>query len=158
MAKIIEAPKNYEPIENEVTLFLGGGITSCPNWQQDLIKLLGNTPDLVMYNPRRKNFPIHDPNAAEEQIIWEYNYLKKVDILVFWFSGGSLNPIVLYELGKYLNSSNRYGIIGIDENYGRRQDVEIQTKLSRPDIKIVYSLGDLSVEILNSLKDGSYIF
>ena len=152
MAKIIEAPKLYTPKENEMSLFLGGGITNCPNWQKELIELLKDTPDLVMYNPRRANFPIHDPNAAEEQITWEYNNLKEVDILVFWFSRGSLNPIVLYELGMWGNSSHRALFVGMDEKYERQQDVLIQTKLARPEIEIAYSLEDLSVQILNSLK------
>lgn len=38
--------------------------------------------------------------------------------------------------------------IGIHPNYPRRQDVEIQTSLVRPDIKIVYSLQDLAEQIL----------
>jgi hypothetical protein len=38
-------------------------------------------------------------------------------------------------------------VIGMDPAYPRRQDVEIQMKLIRPDIKIVYSLSDLAEEI-----------
>lgn len=151
MAKVIEAPTKYTLKKNETSVFLAGGITNCPDWQSKLIELLKDTPDLVMFNPRRKNFPIKDPNAAEEQISWEYDNLKEVDNLIFWFSRGSLNPIVLYELGIHLNSSNRPGIIGLDPKYERNQDVEIQTKLARPDIKIVYSLEDVAIEFLKLL-------
>jgi hypothetical protein len=128
-------------------LFLAGGITNCPNWQQDLIELLKDERDLIVYNPRRANFPIHDPNAAKKQIAWEYQYLKHCDMISFWFSRGSLNPIVLYELGMHGNSSDKIIFIGIDEGYERKQDVEIQTKLARPDIKIVYSLEDMAKKI-----------
>jgi len=152
MAIVIEAPKKYSPRENEMSVFLAGGITSCPDWQQDLIELLKDTPDLIMYNPRRKNFPIKDPNAAEEQITWEYNALQEVDNLIFWFSRGSLNPIVLYELGIWGNSGGRPLFIGMDKEYERQQDVIIQTKLARPEVEIVYSLEDLSVQFLDSLK------
>jgi hypothetical protein len=48
---------------------LAGGITGCPDWQSKLINLLRNE-DIVIFNLRRKNFPIHDPTAVEEQIKW----------------------------------------------------------------------------------------
>ena len=143
---VIEAPKLY--FKNTLTsLFLAGGITNCPDWQQDLIELLKDQDDLVIYNPRRKNFPIHDPNAAKKQITWEYDYLKKCDMISFWFSKGSLNPIVLYELGMHGNSGDRLIFIGMDKEYERKQDVIIQTKLARPEIKIVYNLKELAEKI-----------
>ena len=150
MATVIEAPTRF--FNNKLTsLFLAGGITNCPKWQNELIKYLKDIDDLVIYNPRRENFPIHDSNAAEEQIIWEYDYLKKCDIISFWFSKGSLNPIVLYELGIHGNSSNRLIFIGMDTEYERKQDVIIQTELARSDVKIVYSLKDLANQIKNML-------
>jgi hypothetical protein len=152
MAKVIVAPNPYTPKDNEISLFLGGGITDCPDWQSELIELLKDAPDLVMYNPRRKNFPIEDPNASKEQITWEHDYLSEVDILVFWFSKGSLNPIVLYELGRYGNSSERMLFVGMDKEYKRQQDVLIQTELDRPEVEVVYSLEELSIQILNGLK------
>jgi hypothetical protein len=152
MAKVIVAPEIYDQKDTEFSLFLGGGITDCPDWQAELIELLKDAPDLVMYNPRRENFPIHDPNASKEQITWEHDYLQEVDILVFWFAKGSLNPIVLYELGRYGNSSERMLFIGMDKEYKRQQDVLIQTELDRPEVEVVYSLEDLSIQILNGLK------
>jgi len=146
MATVIEAPKKYFS-KDLTSLFLAGGITNCPDWQSELIKYLKNEEDLVIYNPRRANFPIHDPNAAKEQISWEYDYLKKCDMISFWFSKGSLNPIVLYELGRHGNSQNKLIFIGMDKEYERKQDVIIQTKLDRPDITIVYSLKDLAKQI-----------
>ena len=150
MAIVIEAPKRF--FNKKLTsLFLAGGITNCPQWQNDLIKYLKDIDDLVIYNPRRKNFSIHDSGAAEEQITWEYDYLKKCDIISFWFSKGSLNPIVLYELGMYGNSDNRIIFIGMDTEYERKRDVIVQTELARPDVKIVYSLKDLADQIKNRL-------
>jgi len=147
---VIEAPKKFFKA-NLTSLFLAGGITNCPDWQKEMIDMLKGEDDLVIYNPRRKNFPIHDPNAAKDQITWEYNYLKKCDMISFWFSRGSLNPIVLYELGIHGNSGKRLIFIGMDKEYERQQDVIIQTKLARPDIKIVYSLKDLANQIKGEL-------
>lgn len=148
MALIIEAPKEIYSIQNKHNLkvFLAGGISNCPNWQEEMIDLIDRyyyDNELTIYNPRRKKFPMDDPNAAEEQITWEYEHLKEADIIIFWFSRGSLNPIVLYELGQWGNSGNKPIIIGIDPEYERAQDVIIQTSLSRCDVPIVNSLKEV---------------
>lgn len=150
MAIIVEAPNEIYSLENNknIKLFLAGGIQNCPFWQNELIKLLEKEDDLTIYNPRRKNFPINDSSAAEEQITWEYIHLENADIISFWFSKGSLNPIVLFELGKFIES-DKLIFIGIDPGYERTRDVIIQTELSNPSIEIVDSLKDLSDQILN---------
>jgi hypothetical protein len=151
MSLIIEAPNEIYSVENHrnIKLFLAGGITNCPLWQDELVELIKGADILTVYNPRRKNFPIHDPKAAEEQITWEHNHMESADIISFWFSKGSLNPIVLLELGKYALATKVF--IGIDPGYERTQDVIIQTKLSRPDVRIVYSIIDLAAQILQSV-------
>lgn len=133
-------------------IFLAGGITNCPDWQSELIEILKASDiktDLDIYNPRRKNFPIHDKKAAEEQIKWEFDRLKSAYMRIFWFSKGSLNPIVLYELGMWGNSRNAPIIIGLDGGYERRQDVIIQTMLARLCVLIVCSLESMALEIKN---------
>lgn len=147
MALILEAPNEVYSIQNNknIKLFLAGGITNCEDWQSKVIndlskqmnktKDLFNTDYLTIYNPRRKEYP-NDPKAIEEQIVWEYNHLRDADIISFWFSKGSLNPITLYELGRWGNSSKKTVIIGIDPEYERKEDVIIQTKLSREEIII----------------------
>jgi hypothetical protein len=150
-AQIIEAPlREFEPREH--MLFLAGGITNCPDWQQDLIKNLENTPNLTILNPRRKEFPIHDPNVAREQIKWEYDFLKNANMIAVWFSRGSLNPIVLYELGMWVNSRPEIpAFVGIDPEYSRAQDVIIQTKLARPEINTTSTLDALADQIKDFL-------
>lgn len=146
MALIIEAPNEIYSLENNenLKLFLAGGITNCPDWQAVLLKDIKELPNLTIYNPRRKDFPIGDPKAAEAQITWEFIHLLNSDILLFWFARGSLNPIVLLELGRYGLSGDRPIIVGIDPQYERAQDVRIQTKLSRPDTIIADSLEEMS--------------
>lgn len=149
MALIIEATNEIYSVENvhNIKLFLAGGITNCPDWQSVLIDDLKEIPNLTIYNPRRKNFPINDPSATEAQITWEYAQLLNADIIIYWFSRGSLNPIVLFELGRYGLSSQVPMIIGIDPEYERKSDVLYQTKLSRPEVPIVESLEEMSEEI-----------
>ena len=90
MAIVIEAPNEVYSLENNKNfkLFLAGGISNCPDWQAELIEKIKDLPGLTVYNPRRKNFPMDDPKAAEAQITWEYNKLKGVDGILFWFSKG----------------------------------------------------------------------
>jgi hypothetical protein len=149
MALIIEAPNDVFSIENHhnIKVFLAGGITNCPDWQAELIGKIKDINEITVYNPRRSNFPIDDPNASIEQITWEYEKLSESDLIIFWFSKGSLNPIVLYELGRWGNSQNTPIIIGIDPGYERTQDVEIQTALSRPDTEFVSSIDEMTEAI-----------
>lgn len=151
MAQIVEAINEVYNISklHDKKLFLAGGITNCPDWQSALIEEIESFQNLVIYNPRRKNFPIDDPDAAEMQIAWEYEHLRDSDIIIFWFAKGSLNPIVLYELGRWGNSSNKKIIIGIDPEYERKKDVMVQTLLSRPDTKFVSTIKDMADEIYN---------
>jgi hypothetical protein len=151
--KYVEAVMEYNQHNEDVSLFLAGGITNCPNWQQDLREQLDlEDTNFILYNPRRDNFPIEDPNASYEQIEWEYRYLRKADMISFWFCKETICPIVLYELGTWTPSRKKI-FIGMDKDYSRRQDVEIQTKLVRgEDFEFVYSLEALADQIKTFLK------
>lgn len=144
---VVEAPSRSIRAGKQ-NLFLAGGITNCPNWQAKFIEYLKGYPDLNIFNPRRSNYPMDDPAAAEEQIKWEYDFLKSADAIVVWFSRGSLNPITLYELGLWVNARPELpAFVGIDPGYERAQDVIIQTRLTRPEIKIVDTLEALALQI-----------
>ncbi len=153
MAIIIESPNEVYSLKNEsnLKLFLAGSITDCPDWQSEVIEKLKDVENLTIYNPRRANFPMDDPRAIEEQITWEYEKLKKSDAITFWFDKGSLGPITLYELGRWGTSSrDKFLIIGVDPEYKRKQNVKIQTALSRPGTSIVNDLNHL-VEMIKIL-------
>ena len=64
---------NMGPFKNAV--FLAGGITDCPDWQAEMVEMLSDT-DLTLFNPRRADFPIGDPLAAQKQIKWEHDHLR----------------------------------------------------------------------------------
>lgn len=144
----VEALQTYEG--NEASLFLAGGITSCPDWQRELKEKLEDAP-LVLFNPRRGSFPIEDKNAAGAQIEWEYRHLRKATAISFWFPYETLNPIVLYELGAWSMTDKKL-FVGVHPAYQRAQDVWIQTRLVRPDVQIVESIEELAQEILSWTK------
>lgn len=145
--KVITAPQEYEREKSDILCFLAGGITNCPEWQKEVIKYLRyvNPGSLIVFNPRRDNFPIHDPNAAKEQITWEFENLNRADIFSMYFcSGDSDQPICMYELGRhvermmkeypYIEISDRV-VVSVEDGYKRKNDVIIQTELAveRPD-------------------------
>jgi hypothetical protein len=145
--KCIESPNRYCPDIGEKSLFLAGGITGCPDWQQEILQKLSST-DLVIFNPRRRRFPMHDPSAAKAQIKWEADHLRLTDQILFWYPCETLCPIALYELGAW-SMSDKPLFVGTHPDYQRRLDIEIQTKIVRPDINIVYSLLDLAEQIIS---------
>ena len=120
-------PSSYTPQPGEVSLFLGGGITGCHDWQATLTRLLRNT-DLVLINPRRAIWPMDDPEASAKQIEWEYEHLQKATMIAFWFAPETLCPITLFEYGKWL-VRNKPLFVGCHPDYKRKLDVEVQTKL-----------------------------
>ena len=146
MTRYIEALDSPKHEPSDIFVFMAGGITGCPNWQQELREMLSGVNGLVLMNPRRAEFPIGDPNAALEQITWEHDHLRMADAILFWFPCETLCPIVLYELGAW-SKTRKVLWVGVHPDYARRVDVEIQTQLVRPDVQIVYSLEELAYQI-----------
>lgn len=136
----VESPEVWtRNLHNRPAIFLAGGITGCPDWQAETVKRLGEY-DIVVLNPRRADFPVDDPDAAEEQISWEHMHLRRADVILFWFPFEQIQPIALYELGAW-SMTLKPILLGVHPAYERKQDVEIQTSLARPDVKICYDLG-----------------
>jgi hypothetical protein len=155
MIEIIQAPA--ETISKGIKLFIAGGIRNCPNWQNILIDRLSNEQQIkdeigysnikiIIFNPRCKKIP-----NEKKQVKWEYDKLKQSDIISFWFSEGSVNPITLFEYGSYIDSTNL--IVGCHPKYERRRNVIIQTGLARPDIKINKNFENFYKEIVETLID-----
>lgn len=139
--RYVEAPYR----DSGHVLFLAGGITDCPDWQRVICDDLTGE-NLIVLNPRRDDFPINDPNASYEQIKWEFDMLREASMISFWFPKETLCPIVLYELGAW-SMTEKPLFVGVDPQYKRADDVEIQTALIRPDVEIVTSLSALADQV-----------
>ena len=142
----IESPQNYTKMPGDVAIFFAGGITNCPDWQSEIVDALRDI-NITILNPRRKFFPINDSTASKEQIKWEYSHLRKADVILFWFPKESICPIALYELGAWCMTTKPI-YLGVDSEYPRKTDIEIQTALIRPDVEINYSLNELIKKIM----------
>jgi len=160
--QIITAPKKYTAKGTDVLVFLAGGITNCSDWQSNVISTLqelDESPEtcsldsLVLFNPRRENFPINDPSAASTQISWEFQWLERADILSMYFANSSSDqPICMYELGRNIaRMQMRFPtdwmhriVVSIEQGYTRTNDVCIQTLLATDGFvaPIVYQHGE----------------
>ena len=149
--RVITAPEEYKIQDDEVTVFLAGGICGCENWQYDVIQKLKEIDDkerregregldkLVLFNPRRENFPIGDRLESWNQIKWEFNALERCNIFSMYFcSGDSDQPICMYELGRNIvrmqqrYATDWYGriIVSVEDGYKRKDDVVTQLSLA----------------------------
>lgn len=153
MMEYVESPKNHIRTSSRKAVFLAGGITDCPDWQSELTGLMKDL-DITILNPRRKNFPIQNPQASREQIRWEFEHLRKADIVIFWFPKESICPIALYELGAWCMTDKPI-CLGVAPEYERKLDIEEQTALVRPEIEIVCSLKELAEQIADLIKHPS---
>jgi hypothetical protein len=134
----IEAPTEFRG--GMPSVFLAGEITDCPDWQAAALSYLDG-PDVAVLNPRRADFPIHDPSATQQQIDWEYRHLRHASVILFWFAGGpSIQPIALYELGAHA-ASGKPLVVGCDPDYLRRADVLYQLGHVRPELTVFVSLA-----------------
>ena len=147
----VEALEEYRP-GSLPAVFLAGGITGCPDWQREAVGLLRGEA-VVVLNPRRAAFPINDPEAGPGQIEWEHRHLRLADAVLFWFPRETLCPIALYELGAW-SMTRKPLFVGVHPDYPRRQDVELQTGLARPDVAVVYSVTDLAEQVRRWLRAG----
>jgi len=138
---VLSPPLSYPKGDKRSSVFLAGGIVGCPNWQDDAVELWGNVPAILL-NPRHRDFPINDPDAAEAQIKWEHDHLAGADAVLFWFAKETIQPIVLFELGRW-SGRKRPIFVGCHPEYPRRQDVVIQLKLECPFVAVVDSLEDV---------------
>jgi len=152
--KYVEAPGDLKNLEHPL-VFLAGGITNCEDWQAKVRKELTGpgTPNGTLLNPRRLSFPMNNPDAAEEQILWEQQALWMSDVISIWFAGGpSVQPIVMFEFGCHMGRYCIGGgptklIVSVDPGYKRKQDVYLQTKAHN------FSLnGSWKVVLSDSLK------
>jgi hypothetical protein len=148
----VESPKefNFDNKKDHVSFFLAGGITDCPDWQQEIRGLLKDEK-VILVNPRRKHWDMSGGDeASRKQITWEYNNLRAVDMILFWFPKETMCPIVLLELGSWLVKRETPIFVGVHPKYERKLDVETQTKLARPNVEIVDSLEDLAEQVKKS--------
>jgi hypothetical protein len=127
-----EAPAVYEPTETDPpSVFLGGGIPHVEPWHDRVIEMLrASGRSMVVLNPRRRDFPVGDPEAGRAQVAWEREHLHRADVTLFWFAASdpavTVQPTTLWELAEALGEGYRRVVVGADHRYPRRDILEYQ--------------------------------
>lgn len=141
----IEAPNALPDGDKSTSVFLAGSISGCPDWQSYVVDKIKDL-DITILNPRRAVFDMGDPEASKIQIEWEFNHLRKASFIAWWFSKETVAPIGLFELGQHARTKHVI-VVGMDPEYPRKIDVEMQMSHNRPRMPLYYSLDDLVTQI-----------
>lgn len=135
--KMVRSPEKRIGISSKYfNIFLAGSIENgaAEDWRTEFYdKFLSICPIYkgVMFNPRREVWDstlkrdISEPETYS-QITWELDYLKRAELIVMYFSPGTISPITLLELGLYANSGKL--IVVCPDGYFRKADVDIVCK------------------------------
>lgn len=130
MSRVYKAPEKTELYANECSIFLAGSIEmdKAERWQDRITDLLVNSfKDIVVFNPRRDNWDSSLENTLEnktfdEQVSWEYEHLKKSDVILFYFQPGTYSPISLLELGLF--AKDHRVVVCCPEGFWRKGNVD----------------------------------
>lgn len=143
------APEILPTVERkERSVFLGGGISNCPDWQKEVIRDLQESNWTgTAISPRRSQMFSLQGEIANEQIEWEHAALSFSPTIAFWFPCETMCPITLFELGVYSQQLDKRLIVGTHPDYARRFDVIKQLSLSRPEIVVTDNLESVVSEI-----------
>ena len=145
-AKVLTPPEEY--YDDSLAVFLAGGITGAPDWQAEFIRHLRVLP-IQIFNPRCKVFEEQfDDVKHDAQVTWEYQRLRRSDIISFWFPKEALCMVTLYELGYALaetrHSCKKHLFIGVEPGYKKSRTVRVQTRLA------FANTNSASIEIVDS--------
>lgn len=144
--KVIIPPNTYTPKEGDISVFMAGGITGCPDWQREVIARLSESPavvsPLVLLNPRRPSFDTSRDEESDFQIRWEHEHLRKAKHIFFWFPKEGKCMITLYELG-WAIGAGRSIRVGCHPEYERAFDVHKQVTLAKPGMTVVSTLEEV---------------
>lgn len=157
MGKIIRAPEIWER-DGAPGVFLAGGISNCPDWQEAVAHRIASTTNIDVINPRRYDWNMDSQSEeSRKQIRWEYKQIHDCDFLLFWFCEETLCPITLFELGVAVSRRETLRgpdhiplMVGIHPNYQRKLDVEEQVSLYAPNTPIFYNLEEMVEAFITS--------
>lgn len=144
--RYIEALESYSPSTGEHSLFLAGGINGAPDWQKKYRTLFEDT-GLILLNPRRHK-DVWDEPEGERQVDWEFAHLRKASAISFWFPAEAVCASSLYELGAF-GMTDKPVFVGVHPLFWKRLTVAYQTKVVRPQIKVVDTLEALADQVRN---------
>jgi len=128
MAEI--CPPQALPSDFSNCIFLAGSIDldKAVNWQAQIVESLQDRSDLILLNPRRKEWDSSWPQEASfgpfrEQVEWELKAQEEAAMIVMYFAPTSKSPITLLELGLFAQTGRL--VVCCPEGYWRKGNVDI---------------------------------
>src|SRR5262245_60217567 len=107
-------------------VFLAGGITNSPRWQDVAVEYLERAVDgITICNPRRPRDFEDDEVEYQQQVTWELDHLQAADLVLFWFPAAECR-ITRIELGLALGRGQKT-IIGAESGFVSRRYLEVLT-------------------------------
>ncbi len=98
------------------SVFLAGGITGSPRWQDEVIAYFERTIDgITVCNPRRPQDFEDGADEYERQVTWELDHLLVADLALFWFPAAECR-ITRIELGLIIGG-RRPVVVGADPQF-----------------------------------------
>lgn len=130
----MKPPKKVGRTKDSFCIFLAGSIEmgKAEDWQTKVEKAVEAasedfTSDIIMFNPRRDDWDsswkqtIDDENF-NEQVQWEFDQLKKADLIFLYFDPETKSPISLMELGLF--ADNKDFVVVCPDGFWRKGNVE----------------------------------
>lgn len=151
--RTILPPNEIDIQNNEFSVFLAGSIELdlAERWQDTVINDLTSCDNLVILNPRRKDWDnswtisIENENF-KQQVYWELDGLEKADKIIMYFDPKTKSPISLLELGLFSRSDKLMVIC--PDGFWRKGNVDIVCE--KYSIKNVLNLKD-AIKIIKSI-------
>ena len=151
--RIILPPNEIDIQNNEFSVFLAGSIELdlAERWQNMVINDLTSCDNLVILNPRRKDWDnswtisIENENF-KQQVYWKLDGLEKADKIIMYFDPKTKSPISLLELGLFSRSDKLMVIC--PDGFWRKGNVDIVCE--KYNIKNVLNLKD-AIKIIKSI-------
>lgn len=164
MIQTVYPPKNIaSTYHKNYQIFLAGSIEmgKATDWQQKVIEYfdarltVAGREDIVLYNPRRKDWDSSWKQGIEEpqffqQVTWELEALERASHIIMYFEPGTISPISLLELGLYAGQGKL--LVVCPEGYQRKGNVDIVCQ--RYGINQFESLTE-ACELLAGMIEGS---
>lgn len=98
------------------SVFLAGGITNSPRWQDEVINHLTATLDgITIFNPRRPSDFGDVTVEYERQVTWELDHIFAADLVLFWFPAAECR-ITRIEFGLVVGH-NKPVVVGADPQF-----------------------------------------
>ena len=114
------------------TIFMAGSIEmgKAEDWQSKFAERF-DALGFEVFNPRRADWNSDWIQSFEnphfyQQVDWELNALEKSNYILMHFSGGTLSPISLLELGLYAHSGKL--LVHCDDDFWRKGNVDMVCK------------------------------